>query len=212
MLLTLLQQQQGATAEPPVARGLVGPVRPAKRPAPVSLGRQPRVVRPRRNPSIPPQTIVVSPVVVREVAVPPGLAPGVATRPVSPTALRLLAVPPARTASATVTVPFARVTLAGLPPAVSATVTRAVPAVAVRFVAVPAGVTPGVSTRPVPSSAVRLVAVPPAILGFIPVQVARLTLVAIEPAVSGGGGPLVVVLPRSSGEGVGSMAVLPPEE
>jgi len=156
------------------------------------------------------QNVSVPPVAVRLLAIAPAVLAGAATLPVASTALRLQALPPSGTSSVTVAAPVTRVSMVAVSPGVTSVTTRAVPAVTVRVFAVAPAVASGASPVAVPSSTVRVQALAPAVLGFIPVTVARLSLQAVAPEVSGGGGPGVVVIPRSSGEGVGSFVDIPP--
>lgn len=156
------------------------------------------------------QTVSVSPVAVRALALAPLLSPGLVTLAVPSVRVQLAAVAPSRTASVTVAVPPSQERLVAVTPSITSITTRTVSPVAVRFLAVSPATSAGPSAVSVQPVSVQLIAKVPTVVAYIPVQVARVVLIAIEPAVSGGGGPGVRVIPRSSGEGVGSMAEFVP--
>jgi hypothetical protein len=143
------------------------------------------------------------------VAVPASVTAGAVSRAVPSAAVRLVAVAPGVTQATIVAIPASRVTLGAIAPARTTTVTRAVPVVTVWFRTVAPTPSVNVITVAVTPVAIRLLSQAPFVSAYIPVQVARVTLQASAPSVTGGGGGGVVVIPRAGGEGRGSVTKQP---
>lgn len=152
-------------------------------------------------------TVLVPAVFLRMLSVAPAVVPGSAPVAAPPTTIKLIANAPAVSQATQVAVPTSRITLAAVAPGRTTTRTLTVPAVAVRFLSVAPTTSPQPTAVAVPPSTTRLLAVPPTVVGFIPIGVARVTLTAVAPSVTGGGGSGLKTLPRGSGDGLGSLTV-----
>ncbi len=153
-----------------------------------------------------PLNVAVSPVVTRDVAVDPAVVPGESTLNLTATALRLFGVAPTVAADATITVSPTALRILSLVPSVSATADVLVPFARVTDGVFVPSVTATASVA-VPVSTLRVFAIAPSPDAFIPISPSVLTLSAVAPAVSGGGGPGVIVIPRKGGDSSTSLTV-----
>lgn len=147
-----------------------------------------------------PRTSAAVPVVaVRDVALPPAVAPGVVTLTVPPAKGTYAAVPPAVYGTVSLAVPVSTIRMVGLAPSVTAT-TSLTPAVAVtRYAGVAPTVSGSVSLTPIPA-VVKLAAVAPGVQYTIVAGGAIMQYVVIAPSVTGGSSGGLGVLPKKSGD------------
>lgn len=153
--------------------------------------------------------IAVSPVATRQLAVPPALVPGEVAVSLTATALRVFGVAPTVAPTATLQVSPTTARLLGVAPAVAPSIDLAVPFARVTdsAFAPTVSVSTNVAVSPV---ALSMFALEPSLEAFIPVTSSVLTLSAVAPAVSGGGGPGLVTIPRKGGDSSSSIVYYPP--
>lgn len=145
------------------------------------------------------RSVTVTLAAVKDQAVSPALNAGTVTVATTPTALRLLAVAPSPSTAVTVAVTPTTLALLAVPPAIDASGLIAVPMVRITEVAIPPTVDAAVEVA-VDPAALWLSAWEPSITPYSVVTPATLTLAAVSPTITGGGGAPLGVLPKKSGD------------
>lgn len=130
---------------------------------------------------------------------------GAATVATPPAALRLLGIAPAVVPSVTLAASPVAVVLSAVPPTIAGGQSVDVPMVTVRDGALAPAVTAGVAPVALSPASVFYYSIPPAVQAYQLVPAATLWLNARAPSVTGGGGTGLLVIPRRSGEGMGSL-------